>query len=155
MLKPGALLPDFQVPDQNGNPVSLHDFAGKKLIVYFYPEDNTPTCTKEACNLRDNYELLQNEGFTLVGVSPDSPEKHTKFANKFSLPFPLLADTEHLLIDAFGVWGEKKMYGNTYMGLYRTTFIADETGVITHVIDKVKSADHTNQILELVKLPTA
>ncbi|HKK74068.1 MAG TPA: thioredoxin-dependent thiol peroxidase [Saprospiraceae bacterium] len=147
-LQAGDQAPDFRGVDQNGETVQLSDFAGKKLILFFYPKDNTPGCTAEACNLRDNYDDLREKGFALLGVSPDSERKHQNFINKFDLPFPLLADTEKEVLNAYGVWGEKKMYGRTYMGVFRTTFIIDEEGKIQHVFKKVKTKDHTNQILE-------
>jgi len=148
LLEVGTAVPDVSIPDQNGNAVSLKDFAGQKVVLFFYPKDNTPTCTKEACNLRDNYTLLKEKGFQVIGVSVDDEKSHQKFIDKHELPFPLLADTDHKLVEAFGVWGEKKMYGKTYMGTHRTTFVIDEEGKISHVIAKVKSADHTNQILK-------
>lgn len=147
-LQAGDPAPDFKGVDQNGETVQLSDFAGKKLILFFYPKDNTPGCTAEACNLRDNYDDLREKGFALLGVSPDSERKHQNFINKFDLPFPLLADTEKEVLNAYGVWGEKKMYGRTYMGVFRTTFIIDEEGKIQHVFKKVKTKDHTHQILE-------
>ncbi len=122
---------------------------GKKLILYFYPKDNTPGCTAEACNLRDNYELLQKEGYEVVGVSPDSEKSHENFKTKFSLPFPLIADTEKTVLQQFGVWGEKKNYGKTYMGVNRMTFIISSEGVIEHIIKKVETKTHTEQILKL------
>ncbi len=121
----------------------------KKLILYFYPKDNTPGCTAEACNLRDNYELLQKEGYEVVGVSPDSEKSHENFKTKFSLPFPLIADTEKTVLQQFGVWGEKKNYGKTYMGVNRMTFIISSEGVIEHIIKKVETKTHTEQILKL------
>lgn len=147
-LKAGDQAPDFKGVNQDGETVQLADFAGKKLVLFFYPKDNTPGCTAEACNLRDNYGDLREKGFELLGVSPDSERKHQNFINKFELPFPLLADTEKEVLEAYGVWGEKKMYGRTYMGVFRTTFVIDETGKIQHVFKKVKTKDHSNQILE-------
>lgn len=139
--------PDFQGIDQNGNTVRLADFAGKKLVLYFYPADDTPTCTAEACNLRDNYAALLAKGFAILGVSPDEPKKHQKFIAKYSLPFPLLADTEHQIMDAYGVWGPKKFMGKEYDGVHRTTFVISEEGIIERVFDKVKSKEHAEQIL--------
>ncbi len=150
ILEVGASVPDVSVKDQEGNTISLKDFIGKKMVIFFYPKDNTPTCTKEACNLRDNYALLQEKGFQVIGVSIDDEKSHQKFIEKHELPFPLIADTDHHLVEAFGVWGEKKMYGKTYMGTHRTTFVVDEKGSISHVIKKVKSADHAQQILKEV-----
>jgi peroxiredoxin Q/BCP len=148
MLQAGKLAPDFSVKDQEGNTVSLHDFKGKKVALYFYPKDNTPTCTEQACNLRDNIAALKKKGISVLGVSTDSERKHQNFIKKFSLPFPLLADTDHKLVDAYGVWGEKMLFGRKYMGTHRTTFLIDEKGKIAHVIDKVDSRDHAAQILQ-------
>lgn len=148
MLQPGTPAPDFSVKDQSGNTVSLKDFRGQKVALYFYPKDNTPTCTQQACNLRDNIAVLQRKGIVVLGVSVDSERKHQHFIKKFSLPFPLLADTEHQLVNAFGVWGEKTLFGHKYMGTHRVTFLIDESGTIAHVIDKVESKDHAGQILE-------
>lgn len=135
--------------DQNGNEVKLADFAGKKLVLYFYPKDSTPGCTQEACNLRDNYTELLDRGYAVVGVSVDSDKSHRRFIEKNSLPFPLIADTDHRLVEEMGVWGEKKMAGRTYMGTYRTTFIISETGVIERIITpkEIKVKDHAAQIL--------
>lgn len=147
LLAEGTQAPSIQGIDQDGKSISIADFAGKKVIVFFYPKDNTPTCTKEACNLRDNYSVLTAAGYEVLGVSIDGEKSHRKFIDKFDLPYSLIADTEQEWVNAFGVWGEKKMYGKTYMGTYRTTFVIDEKGVIVRVIEKVKSADHTAQIL--------
>lgn len=149
-LKAGDKAPDFSGIDQDGNTISLSDYRGKKLILFFYPKDNTPGCTAEACNLRDNYEDLTKRGFSLLGVSPDSERKHQNFIQKYDLPFPLLADTEKEVLKAYGVWGPKQMYGRTYDGVYRTTFVIDEKGVIEEVFTKVKTKAHTEQILEAV-----
>lgn len=146
-LKAGDKAPDIEVQDQRGKPVKLSDFAGKKVVLFFYPQDNTPTCTVEACNLRDNYKTLKARGYVVLGVSPDSVKKHTNFINKFKLPYPLLADVDRKLIEAFGVWGPKETFGRKYMGVYRTTFIINEKGVIERVIDEVKSKEHAEQIL--------
>jgi len=151
-LQAGDAAPDFKGVNEQGDTVQLSDFAGKKLILFFYPKDNTPGCTAEACNLRDNYALLQEKGFAILGVSPDSERKHQNFIEKFALPFPLLADTAQEVLQAYGVWGEKSMYGRTYMGVFRTTFIIDEAGKILHVFNKVKTKDHANQILEVMGL---
>jgi peroxiredoxin Q/BCP len=147
-LKPGDKAPAFTVNDQNGNPVSFKDFSGKKLALYFYPKDNTPTCTEQACNLRDNIAPLKKKGIAVVGVSVDSEKKHQNFKNKFSLPFPLLADTDHELVDAYGVWREKTLFGKKYMGTHRVTFLINEKGRIDHIIDKVTAKDHAQQILD-------
>lgn len=148
MLKKGDLAPDFTAADQNGETLHSTDLKGKKVVLYFYPKDNTPGCTKEACNLRDNYQDFLDKGYVILGVSPDSVESHKKFAEKFDLPFPLLADPEKKIIKAFGAWGEKKLYGKTYDGLLRSTFIIDEEGRIEEVIAKVKTSDHAAQIFK-------
>ena len=149
-LKQGDAVPNFTVNDQDGNAISLSDYKGKKLIVFFYPKANTPGCTAEACNLSDNYKALQDKGFEILGVSADTEKKQSNFKNKFDFPYPLLADTEKEVIEAFGVWGLKKFMGREYDGIHRKTFLIDENGVVTHVIDKVKTKDHAAQILELV-----
>lgn len=140
--------PAFKAKDQNGNTVSLSDFKGKKVVLYFYPEDDTPTCTVQACNLRDNFKLLEQNGIVVLGVSPDEERKHKKFENKFTLPFTLLADPEHKIIDKYGVWGEKQLYGRHYMGLHRTTFLIDEKGIIRKIFLKPRSKQHTEEILK-------
>lgn len=146
-LQVGDPAPDFTANDQDGQPVSLHDFKGKKLVLYFYPKDDTPGCTAQACDLRDNYERMLAQGYAVVGVSVDDEKSHQKFIKKFDLPFPLLADTEHAVVEAYGVWGEKKNYGRTYMGTVRTTFVIDEEGKIEDIISKVNTKEHVNQIL--------
>lgn len=148
-LKIGAKAPAFKGKDQDGKNISLSDYKGKKLILFFYPKDNTPGCTAEACSLRDNYALLQKNGFELLGVSVDDEKSHVKFITKHSLPFPLLADTEMKVVNAYGLWVEKSMYGRKYMGTARATFIIDENGKIAHIIDKVDTKDHAKQILSL------
>lgn len=148
-LEAGTPAPDFTVNDQNGKPVSLADFRGKKVVLYFYPKDNTPGCTKEACNLRDNHQVLQDKGFVVLGVSVDDEKSHQKFIAKYDLPFALLADTDHEIVNKYQVWGEKSMYGRTYEGIYRATYIIDEEGKIEHVIPKVKTGDHSAQVLAL------
>ncbi len=148
-LKQGDKVPNFSVFDQDGNKVSLTDYKGKKLIVFFYPKANTPGCTAEACNLSDNYKTLQDEGYELLGVSADSQKKQSNFKTKFNFPFPLLADEDKEVIQAFGVWGLKKFMGREYDGIHRKTFLVDENGVVAHVIDKVKTKDHAAQILSL------
>jgi len=147
-MKVGDKVPEFSSYDQDGNDVKLSDFKGKKLIVFFYPKANTPTCTVEACNLRDNYKMLQEAGYQILGVSADSQKRQSNFKNKFSFPYPLLADEDHTLLNIFGVWGEKKFMGRTFDGIHRKTFVIDENGVVSKVIDKVKAKDHANQILE-------
>ena len=146
-LKVGDKVPGFTVNNQDGEPVSLSDYKGKKLIVFFYPKASTPGCTAEACNLRDNYKELQKQGFELLGVSADSEKRQTNFKNKYEFPFPLLADEDKIVINAFGVWGEKKFMGRTYDGIHRKTFVVNENGVVERVIDKVKTKDHASQIL--------
>lgn len=147
MLTEGTKAPSFSGTDQEGNHISLKDFKGKKLVLYFYPADMTPTCTVQACNLRDNYSLLKKEGFEVIGVSPDDETSHRKFREKHGLPFPLIADTGHKIIEKFGVWGEKQMYGKKYMGLLRTTFVIDENGVIRKVFTKPKTKAHAEEIV--------
>lgn len=146
-LKPGDKAPDFEVSDQDGNPVKLSDYKGKKVVLYFYPKDNTPGCTAEACNLRDNYSAFQKAGYEILGVSTDSEKSHKKFIEKQELPFRLLADTEKQIHEKYGTWVEKQMYGRKYMGTARVTFVIDEAGKIEKVIDKVKTKEHTSQIL--------
>ena len=147
MLKPGDKMPFFEVMDQDGNKVTSDDLKGKKTIIYFYPKDNTSGCTAEACNLRDNYEALSAKGYNVVGVSKDSAASHKRFAEKHELPFTLLADTSLQMLQDFGAWGEKKMYGKTVMGTLRRTFIFDENGILERVIEKVDTKNHAAQIL--------
>jgi|TARA_R100000479_G_scaffold130736_1_gene68726 peroxiredoxin Q/BCP len=147
-LKEGDKVPNFTVNDQEGNPVSLTDYKGHKLVVFFYPKANTPGCTKEACNLRDNYEELKNKGYKLLGVSADNERKQKNFKEKYDFPFPLLADENKEVINAFGVWGPKKFMGREYDGIHRMTFIVDEQGKVERVIAKVRTKDHAAQILE-------
>jgi peroxiredoxin Q/BCP len=151
-LKEGMKAPGFEGIDQNGKVIKLSDFAGKKVILYFYPKDNTPGCTAEACNLRDNWDSFLNKGFAVVGVSPDNEKSHKGFAGKYSLPFPLIADTSKKILNDYGVWGEKKMYGRSFLGVIRTTFILDEKGIIDKIITKVDTSGHTKQILDLYNL---
>ena len=146
-LTEGQKAPAFSGKDQNNNKISLADFKGKKVVLYFYPQDSTPTCTVQACNLRDNFSLLKKEGFVIIGVSPDDAASHKKFEAKNNLPFPLITDTEHSIIDKYGVWGEKQMYGRKYMGLHRTTFIIDEKGIIKTIFLKPKSKQHAEEII--------
>jgi len=146
-LTEGSKAPAFKSKDQNGKPVCLADYKGKKIVLYFYPEDDTPTCTIQACNLRDNFSLLNKNGFVVLGVSPDEEKKHKKFEAKYDLPFTLITDPDHTIIDKYGVWGEKQMYGRSYLGLHRTTFLIDEKGVIRKIFLKPKSKQHTEEIL--------
>ena len=146
-LTEGKKAPAFKGKDQNGDQVSLADFKGKKVVLYFYPQDDTPTCTVQACNLRDNFSLLKKQGFIILGVSPDEEKKHKKFEAKYDLPFTLIADADHKIIDSYGVWGEKQLYGKMYMGLHRTTFLIDEKGIIRKIFLKPKSKQHTEEIL--------
>jgi thioredoxin-dependent peroxiredoxin len=148
-LKEGFKAPWFEGIDQSGKQVKLSDFTGKNLILYFYPKDNTPGCTTEACNLRDNYDILLKKGFAIIGVSPDSEKSHKGFAGKYSLPFPLIADTSKKILNDYGVWGEKKMYGKSYFGVNRTTFLINEKGIIENIITKVDTARHSEQILNI------
>lgn len=148
MLKIGDKMPAFQVVDQNGNIVDSKDLVGKKTIIYFYPKDNTPGCTAEACSLRDNYEALQAKGYNVIGVSKDSVASHQKFIEKFQLPFTLLSDKSTEMMQAFGAWGEKKMCGKTCVGTLRKTFIFDEQGTLTEIIEKVDTKNHAEQILK-------
>ena len=146
-LTEGKKAPAFRSVDQNGKPVSLAELKGKRIALYFYPEDDTPTCTIQACNLRDNFGLLKNHRIEIIGVSPDDEKKHKKFENKYDLPFTLLSDPAHKIIDKYGVWGEKQLYGRKYMGLHRTTFLIDEKGIIRKIFLKPKSKDHAAEIL--------
>ncbi len=146
-LKEGDKAPIFKGLNQDNNTISLDDFKGKKVILYFYPKDNTPGCTAESCNLSDNYDELTNQGFEVIGVSPDSIASHQKFIAKHNLRFNLIADTEKEILEMYNAWGEKKLYGKTYMGVLRKTFIIDEEGTIIKIFEKVKTKDHTNQIL--------
>lgn len=147
-LQAGDKAPDFTVNDQDGNTISSKDYKGKKWVVFFYPRASTPGCTAEACNLRDNFKELQKEGFELLGVSADSEKRQKNFKEKYNFPFPLLADENKEVINAFGVWGPKKFMGRKFDGIHRKTFIMDETGTIVRVIDKVKTKDHASQILD-------
>ena len=146
----GQQAPDFRGENQHGEQISLNQFKGKKAILYFYPKDNTPGCTAEACNFRDHYQELIDKGFEIIGVSPDSMESHQKFMKKNNLPFHLIADTEKEIIKKYGAWGKKKMFGKTYEGVHRTTFVISEDQTIEKVFKKVKTKDHTNQILESI-----
>ena len=147
VLKEGSKAPIFKAVDQDGKPISLADYKGKKVILYFYPKDDTPTCTDQACNLRDNYSLLLKKGYQVIGVSTDSVKSHKKFEQKNKLPFPLVSDEDKKIVDKYNLWGEKKIMGHTYMGTTRTTFLIDETGKIVKIIDKPQSKNHTEEIL--------
>ncbi len=151
ILKEGDKAPAFSGKDQDGKKISLADYKGKKVVIYFYPQDDTETCTIQACNLRDNYALLKKEGFTILGISPDDEKSHKKFETKFDLPYTLIADTQHTIINKFGVWGEKQMFGNKYMGLHRTTFVIDEKGIIKKIFLKPKSKQHAEEIVKALK----
>lgn len=150
-LNEGDKAPAFQGKDQNGKKVSLSEYKGKKVVLYFYPEDDTPTCTIQACNLRDNYALLKKNGFEVIGVSPNDEKSHKKFEAKFDLPFTLLADPDHTIINKYGVWGEKQMFGNKYMGVHRTTFVINEKGVISKIFLRPKNKQHAEEIVEFSK----
>ena len=147
-LQIGDTAPDFEVKNQNGEPVKLSSFRGQKVVLYFYPKDDTPGCTAEACNIRDNYDAFLKAGYQVLGVSVDDEKKHQKFITKYELPFPLLADTEHEIVEKYGVWQEKSMYGRKYMGTMRYTFIIDENGKIADIITKVDTKNPTAQILK-------
>lgn len=147
-LKKGDKAPAFTAPDQDGAKHSLKDYKGRKVALYFYPQDDTETCTKEACNLRDNFSILKEKGIVVLGVSPDTEKSHKKFEKKYSLPFTLLADTDKKMVNAYGVWAEKQMFGRIYMGVLRVTFLINEKGKIDHIIEKVESKRHAAQILE-------
>lgn len=147
MLEAGQQAPDFSAVDQDGNTITLSQFSGQKVVLYFYPRDNTPGCTAQACDLRDNYERLQAAGYQVIGVSTDTEKKHQNFIAKYDLPFPLIADTDHKVHELYGTWQLKKNYGKEYMGTVRTSFLIDENGIITEVINKVKTKEHSAQIL--------
>ena len=150
-LKEGDKAPAFSGKDQGGKKISLSDYKGKKLVLYFYPEDDTPTCTIQACNLRDNYGLLKKNGFEIVGVSPDDEKKHQKFEKKFNLPFTLVADPEHIILEKYGVWDQKKLFGHEYMGVLRTTFVIDEKGIIRKIFTRPKNKAHAQEIIAAMK----
>ncbi len=147
-LKEGDPAPEIEAVDENGNEITLKEYRGNKVVLFFYPKDNTPTCTVEACNLRDNYSELMEKGYKVIGVSADTQKKHQNFINKFSLPYPLIADTDKKVINDYGVWGPKKFMGREFDGIHRTTFVISEKGVIEKIIEKVKAKEHTQQILE-------
>jgi peroxiredoxin Q/BCP len=147
-LKEGMKAPSFEGTDQDGNAVKLSDFAGRKLVLYFYPKDNTPGCTAEACNLRDNYNTFLKAGFAVVGVSMDSEKSHKNFAGKYSLPFPLIADISKKILNDYGVWKKKSLYGKSFLGIVRTTFLIDEKGIIERIISKIETKSHSEQIFK-------
>jgi len=147
-LKVGDKAPDFKATDEQGKTVSLSDYQGKKLVIFFYPKANTPTCTTEACNLRDNFKLLKEKGYEIIGVSADSQRKQANFKKKYNFPYPLIADVDKDVINAFEVWGPKKFMGRTFDGIHRVTFVIDESGIISKIIDKVKAKEHALQVLE-------
>ena len=151
-LKVGSKAPDFSGVNQEGEKVGLSDFSGKKLVLYFYPKDNTPGCTAESCNLNENYDVWLEKGFEVLGVSPDSVKSHQKFRDKYGLKFDLIADSDKNIAQAYGVWAEKSMFGKKYMGILRTTFVVDENGIIREIFDKVKTKDHTDQIFKKMNL---
>lgn len=150
MLQEGTVAPDFTLPSDGGGEVTLSAFRGKKVVLYFYPKDDTPGCTTEACNFRDDYSELLAAGAVVLGVSPDSVKSHDKFKLKYELPFALLSDPEHQVAEVYGAWGEKKMYGKSYMGILRSTFVIDEEGMIVKVFPKVKPKDHSREVLALL-----
>jgi peroxiredoxin Q/BCP len=150
-LKVGDQAPDFISKDQNGNEVKLSDYKGQRFVLYFYPKDNTPGCTAQACNIRDNYGSIKKNGINIFGVSADTELKHVKFIEKFDLPFPLLADVDHELLNLYGVWGEKKFMGKTFDGIHRTTFVMDASHMIVGIIEKPKNKNHSDEILEIYK----
>ena len=151
MLEEGKKAPQFTLNDQAGNSVSLKDFLGKKVVLYFYPKDDTPGCTKEACNFRDDFSLIKKEGAVILGVSADSVKKHKKFADKYNLPFSLLSDENKKVLEKYGVWQEKSMYGRKYMGIVRSTFIIDEKGKLKKIFPKVKVTNHNKEVLEALR----
>ena len=151
-LSEGIHAPDFTLPDEDGLERNLSDYLGNPVVLYFYPKDDTPGCTKEACNFRDDYSAYSDAGVVILGVSPDTPAKHTKFKQKYELPFTLLSDTDHRVCDLFGVWGRKKFMGREYDGVVRTTFLIDSKGTIVRVFEKVRPADHSTEVLDALKL---
>lgn len=152
MLQTGDKAPLFSATDQNGHTIALKDYQGQKVALYFYPKDNTPGCTAQACNLRDNIDVLKASGITVIGVSVDDEKSHKKFEDKFQLNFPLVADTDQKIVNAYGVWGLKKFMGKEYMGTSRTTFLINEKGIIDHIITKVETKDHAQQVLDTWQL---
>ena len=150
-LRPGDKAPVFSAKDENGNTINLTDYLGKKVVIYFYPKDNTPGCTAQACNIRDNYDAILDRDIVILGVSADTGAKHQSFIAKYNLPFSLIADVDRELLNLYGVWGEKKFMGKTYDGIHRTTFVLDESHVIVEIINKPKTKEHTEEILEIYK----
>jgi peroxiredoxin Q/BCP len=150
-LKEGDKAPDFTAKDQNGKTVSLADFKGKNVILYFYPKDDTPGCTAEACSFRDNYQSMLSKGFQVIGVSTDNEKSHKKFETKYNLPFPLIADTDKSIVEAYGVWGEKNMFGRKYMGTIRKTFLINAAGIIDEIINKVDTENSSQQVIDLLQ----
>ena len=148
-LKVGDMAPELDAKDQSGNTIKLSNYKGSKVVLYFYPKDDTPGCTAEACNLRDNYEVLQKKGFKIIGVSVDNEKSHLKFIEKYKLPFPLIADTDKIVCNAYGVWGKKKFMGKEYDGISRVTFVISEDGMIEDIIEKVDTKNHTNQLISI------
>jgi peroxiredoxin Q/BCP len=153
IIQEGQKAPAFKGSDQNGNTVSSADYKGKKLVLFFYPEDDTPTCTIQACNIRDNFSSLKKEGIHIIGISPDEAKKHKKFEAKYQLPFTMIADPDHTIIDKFGVWGEKQLYGRKYMGLHRTTFLINEKGIIQKVFLRPRNKEHAEEIIRAWEQP--
>lgn len=153
MLQEGSIAPDFTLPADGGGEVTLSDYRGKKVVVYFYPKDDTPGCTTEACNFRDDHSLLVAAGAVVLGVSPDAVKSHVRFKAKFSLPFALLSDTDHRVAEAYGAWGEKTMYGKSYMGIIRSTYVIDEAGTILKVFPKVEVKTHSQEVLAVLRVP--
>jgi peroxiredoxin Q/BCP len=151
LLQEGTMAPDFRLPADGGGEVSLSDYRGKKVVLYFYPKDDTPGCTTEACNFRDDYSQLLAAGAAVVGISPDTVQSHDKFKSKYSLPFALLSDADHQVAETYGAWGEKKMFGKTYEGVLRSTFIIDEEGKISKVFAKVKPKNHSEEVLAALR----
>ena len=151
-LTEGTPAPDFTSMDQTGNTITLSKLKGQKIILYFYPKDDTPGCTAEACSLRDNYILFKEKGYNIIGVSPDKATSHNKFIDKYKLPFPLITDTDKIILNAYGVWGPKKMMGKSYEGVIRTTFVIDEKGIIQKIITKVDTKDHAGQLVKELAL---
>ena len=151
LLEEGTKAPDFELPDEHGKPHKLSDYFGKTIVLYFYPKDNTPGCTKEACNFRDDYRVYDDHGIVILGASPDSPTRHTNFKNKYNLPFTLLADTDHEVSDLYGVWQKKKMAGREYYGIKRTTYLIGPDGKILKVFKKVKPAEHSQEVIAVLK----
>ncbi|MEE8477503.1 MAG: thioredoxin-dependent thiol peroxidase [Gemmatimonadales bacterium] len=147
MVEPGSPAPPFALPNGDGDTVALHDLHGRQVVLYFYPKDDTPGCTTQACDLRDSWRAIQEAGAVVLGVSPDGPASHARFARKFQLPFPLLADEDHAVAEAYGAWGEKSMYGRTYMGIIRSTVIIDGDGIVSHVFPRVRPKGHAAIVL--------